>query len=355
MERKKMQRQKLLEILMIVRPALASNDLVPMLTHLWFEGGRVLACNDMIAISAPCAAEFTGAIPGATLLSILQASRAKEVEFAPAEQEVQVRAGSSRLKLPLLPIEKFPFEMPEPAKEAETLPVSSAEFVEAVEGCLRSVSRDTSVPDQLGVTVVPGKKNLLLYATNGASMTRAPVAFKSERRPLARRVVLPSLFCEQLVRLARQEKSVKLVVAEDHVLLSTSGGVRLYGKLVEIDRPLDFAGKIKEITPEDAAERSALIPGGLARVLERALIIADPTGERVRTQISVKDGVALFVTKSGRGEMRDRLKLDGHPDVVVSVDVQWVKLGCGFEKILLTEGAVIMRRGRELYLVATSG
>lgn len=351
-----MHRQKLLDTLMMIRPALASNDLVPILTHAWFEGGRVLACNDAIAISAPCEVGFTGAVPGATLLSVLQASRSKEVEFIPGEQEVQVRAGGARLKLPLLPIEKFPFDMPEPAKAAETLPVSSAEFVTAIESCLRSVSKDTSVADQLGVTVVPGKKNLLLYATNGVTISYVPVVFKGKVDwSLTQRVVLPTLFCEQLVRLGRQDKSAKLVVAGDYALLSTAGGVHLYGKLVEIEHPLDFTEQIREVMPEDEAQRAVGVPAGLARVVERALIIADPTGERVCTQITVKDGVASFVTKSGRGEMRDKLKLEGHPDVSMSVDAQWVKIGCGFEKILLTEGAAILRKGRELYLVASHG
>ena len=121
-----MNRKLLLDRLGKVKPALATNDLIPALTHLWFSGDEVLAYNDAVGISAPCDAGFAGMVPGATLLAVLGTSRAKDVEFSPGDGEVLVKAASAKIKLPLLPVDKPLFEMPE-VEDGEALPASSAD------------------------------------------------------------------------------------------------------------------------------------------------------------------------------------------------------------------------------------
>lgn len=345
-----MNRKQLSERLARVKPALASNDLIPALTHLWFLGGEVMAYNDAVAISAPCEVDLSGMVPGATLMAVLQTSRAKDVELRAAEGEVLVKAASARIKLPLLPIDSPLFEMPD-ADGEEALPASSKDFVDAVAACLRSVVADPSVPDQTGITVIPGKKELALYATNGATISHVSVPVTG-KTALRRRVVLSGPFCEQLVRLARGDKKAVLTIAEDHALLRAGDGTRLFGKLVEVERPLDFAGLVSEMVPEDA--EMSPIPTGVPRVLDRALVVADPAGERAYTQISVKDGRATFTTKSRRGEVRDGVTLgDKQPDATGSFDPHWLKVGCAaFSQMLVTERCVVMRGERSLYLVA---
>lgn len=348
-----MNRKELLDALAVVRPALASTSLIQVLTHLCFSESEVLAYNDQVGISAPLRAGFSGAVPGGTLLSILGASKAKEVELAAGEAELQVRAGGARIKLPLLPPDAFLFEMPD-GKAGAVLPAGGKELIAALRGCLRSTSPDTSVPDQLGVTLIPKKKSIDMYSVNGATMSRASVALAGDQR-LRGRVIVKSEFCEQLVRLAAGDKKAELVIADDHALLRTAAGVRVFGKLVDVSKPLDFEAQFAEIVPADLDAISADVPAALKFALERALVIADPSGERVYSQLSVKDGVLTLKTKSGRGEIVDRLKLPRHPDVAVSVDAQWLKVGCAeFDRILATEGAVIFGRGRNLYLVATT-
>lgn len=347
-----MNRKQLLDILGRVKPALASNDLIPALTHLWFSGQEVLAYNDAVGISAPCDVGFSGMVPGSTLLSMLQMSRAKDVEFASGDGDVLVKAASAKIKLPLLPLDKPLFEMPEASGDDE-LPASSSDFVAAVSACLRSVTTDPSVPDQLGITVIPGKKSIDLYSTNGVTISFASVPV-SGKVALSRRVVLSSHFCEQLVRLARGDKKARLVVAEDHALLRTSGGVRLFGRLVEVESPLDFAAQVAELVPEGIDEAVVPIPTGFTRILDRALVVADPSGERAYTQISVRGGRATFFTKSARGEIRDGMTVGDIPDVTASADPHWLRVGCAdFTKILVTKECVIMRGERSLYLVAT--
>lgn len=348
-----MNRKQLLDALSVVRPALASTSLIQVFTHLCFSEKEVTAYNDQIGISVPLRAGFSGAVPGGTLLSMLGASKAKDVELEASEEELLVKAGGAKIKLPLLPTDAFLFEMPEAAK-GDVLPVNGKEFVAAILGCLRSVSPDTSVPDQLGVTLIPKKKSIDMYSINGASMSRASVSL-SGTQSLSRRVCVSAPFCEQLVRLAPGDKSAELVVADDHSLLKVPSGARVFGKLVDVPKPLDFEAQFTEIVPADLDNRSSEIPIALKLALDRALIISDPSGERVYSQLSIKGGVAELFTKSGRGEVRDRVKLSSHPDVSISVDAQWLKVGAAeFDRFLVTEGAVIFGRGRALYLVATT-
>lgn len=349
-----MDRKKLLDTLAAVKPALASTSLIQVLTHFCFADGRVTAYNDQIGLSAPCELDLTGALPGATLLGLLSASRAKEVEITAAESEVQVRAGGARAKLPVLPPDAFLFEMPE-AVNGQALPAASKDFISAVRGCLRSVSADTSVPDQLGITLMPaGKKGLDLYSINGATMSRASVQL-SGKLALDHRVVLSAPFCEQLVRLAGEPGST-LTVAEDHSMLTSTSGTRLFGKLVDVQHPLDFRAQFADIVPADLAEVAIPVPAVMRGALERAIIFADPSGERVNTRMSVKDGVLSLSTKSGRGTMLDRMKLPNHPNIEVEVDAQWLKVGCASLKhMLITAGAVIFSQPGEQYLIATLG
>lgn len=347
-----MNRKLLLDRLTKVKPALATNDLIPALTHLWFSGDEVLAYNDAVGISTPCDAAITGMVPGSTLLAMLQMSKAKEVEFTAANGEVHVKAASAKIKLPLLPVDKPLFEMPM-IKGGEVLPADSADFVTAIEQCLRSVTNDPSVPDQTGVTVIPGKKSLTLFSTNGATISSATVQVTGEVG-LTRRVVLSGQFCEQLVRLARGDKKAKLVINEDQALLKTGDGTRLFGKLVEVDKPLDFAGQVEGMVPKNYKDQAVPIPTMMARILDRALVVSDPTGEGAYTQITVKAGRAAFLTKSGRGEIRDGVTLgDNQPDISISADPRWLKVGCvDFTKMLITADCVIMCGDRTLYLVA---
>lgn len=348
-----MGRKELLDTLGIVRPALATTNLIQFMTHLRFSARDVTAYNDQIGISTPMpAGGLAGVVPGATLLSMLAASGAKEVELSasPDEPNILLKLAGAKLKLPLLAGEAFLFEMP--AAKGASLPVDKA-LVDAIRGCLRSTSQDTSVPDQLGITLIPKKKSIDLYSVNGASLSRATVPVAEQ--VLKERVVLSAPFCEQMVRLAAGDKKPTLVLASDHALFKTAAGTRLFGKYVDVPKPLDFEGQLAEVLPDDLDQASVPVPKALGLALDRALIMSDPSGERVYSQLAVKSEAMILTTKSAKGEIVDRVRVPKHPDVAVSTDAQWLKVGCeAFDHVLVTEGAVIFGRGRSVYLVSTT-
>ena len=86
----------------------------------------------------------------------------------------------------------------------------TAAFLYAVRHCLQSISSYATVPDQLGVTLIPDKSGLVVCSTNRATISYArlvpsPLALK-------KRVILSTDFCEQMLRLAAGARTLRLAV-----------------------------------------------------------------------------------------------------------------------------------------------
>ncbi len=359
-----MKRTDVVDLLDMASPALAKSGLIPILSHLCFTGTHAMAYNDHIGISVPFKTEFTGAVPGDVLLNLLRNSKAKDVDFTANETELLIKAASSRLKLPLLPDSSFVFEMPDPkspppkglSKESQTLPVKVEDFISAVDECLLSVGNDASVPDQLGVTIIPDGTELAICATNNATMTYSRVAL-SGKCNLKDRATISTEFCKQLLKLSKDDPKIKVEVHDDHSLATTSAGVRLFGKLIEIEKPLDFLGVLKHHVTDDVIKTAVPIPSKLRLMLERAVIVTMSSAtEQTRTTISIQGGKMRFVTKSALGEVVDTVLLgEGHPDTTLDIECKWLKAGYGgFDKMLMTERCFIMFNKYTTYLVACS-
>jgi DNA polymerase III sliding clamp (beta) subunit (PCNA family) len=357
-----MNRVELVEKLERVAPALSSNDLVPVLSHFWFRNGELLCYNDQIAISTKLNMYFAGAVPGSTLVSLLSVSRAKEVEFFVGqdadnkklpEGQLLIKAASSKLKLPFLPEENTKiFEMPKPDIK-QALPVDMKAFLEAVESCTRSLKEDTSMPDSLGITLAFDKNGLNLYATNDATISYAHVKLKQHVHD-DMRVCLSGNFCRQMLALAKLGDKSHVEFHSNYSLFQCGDNV-LFGRLVDVQRPLDFQSVIESSYPKSLHNKSVAVPSKLQLMLERAVIITESKTERSKTAITVKDGIARFHSASEKGEVRDSVQLEEmQPDVSVTIDPRLFKVGYGaYAKMLLTEQCLIMVNGNSsLYLVS---
>lgn len=350
-----MHRTFLVERLTSVKPALSSSNLVPILQHFWFTGEEVLAYNDMIALSAPCQTEFTGAV-SQTLIDLMRASRAKKVAFEDEGNFLLIKASKSRIKLGLLPEEDFIFEMPGHPKSVFSVSAND-DFINGIASCLKSVSGDTSVPDQLGVTLLPVKDGVDLFSVNGATVSNVEVRQHKVSKALKKRVVLAAPFCEHMIRMVKAEGKGSLSLSGDYALFSTASDLKLFGKLIDVEKPLDFHGLIDDMVPEDLDDISVPMPKTMRLIIDRAVIIAESSVDGVHTKIVVSeaDSRARFYSKSGKGEIRDSVELSGHEDVRIGVDPAWLKVGYvkGYDRILFLDGCVIMSKPGEIFLVAS--
>ena len=348
-----MKRADLLADLELVSPALAKNDLVPVLKHLCFTGDNLVAYNDQIGVSVPLKTEFVGAIPGKLLMDLLGASRAKEVEFIDKNAEIEIKAASSRFKLPVMSEDSFVFDMPK--SKDKPLPVPLVQFAQAIEGCLRSVSTDQSVADQQGITLIVDNDELSLFSTNNATISTNTL--KLTAKPSFKdRIILPALFCEQVVKLAG--KNCKLEVHNDYALLSTPKGVCCFGRFLNSHKPIDFQ-EVVDSSLKGVAKQLRPIPSKLRLMVERAMIITQT--EKVLTTITVKDGIMHFESK-GLGEVIDSVQVD-QDDAELALDPKYLKVGLSSfydadetnnGQMLMTDDCFIMTKGSDKYLMAGS-
>lgn len=348
-----MNRQDFLQKLELTAPALSNNNLVPVLTHFWLRNDTLVCYNDQIAISTKMDCDFEGALSGKTLMSLLSASRAKEVEFQVDKEQLTLKAASSKIKLPFLPVEQTKiFEMPEPDTN-QALPVKTDEFVEAITSVMLSLKEDPTMPDSLGITAVIDESIIQFYATNDATISYASLELSDTTD--SKRIILSGSFCRQLLALNKLESKKHIEIHDDYALFQC-GDTILFGKLISVQRPLDFEGVIQSSFPAGSSKHLVSVPSKLELMLDRAIIITDSKTERPKTTITIKDGIARFFSKSDeRGEVRDSVQVPEHPDTEMMVDPRLFKAGYGkFSQMLLTENCLIMAEGANLYLVSAS-
>ena len=345
-----MLRSNLVAALDRIAPGLSTNDLIPVLSHVWITGTHLMSYNDCIAISVPFKSDFIGAVPGKIMIDLVKNSLAKECEFVPEKDQLLIKAASSRFKLASLPRDAFKiFTMPKMSDDALAFP---AEFFDAVSTCLQSTGSDPSLPEQLGVTLIPDGETLFLFSTNNRTITREQIKIKKAIKLKDGRVTIPTDFCKEMVSIAKDEP-VKLEVHDDHVLLSSKSGASLFGRLVEVDKPLDFHAVVEKHMPIKARTMAVEIPSKLAGMIERAVIITEAAAEQTWTAITVADHRMKFFSKSSRGTVTDEVLIGAtQPEIELAVDCKNINIGYGhYDRMLASTGCFVMMKGTSLYLV----
>src|SRR5205807_1397130 len=130
----------------------------------------------------------------------------------------------------------------------DPLPIAMKQFIPSIQSCLRSVSADTSIPDQLGITITSEGNELLMYSTNNATLSHSRVKFIKPFK-LKNRVILSAQFCKQMVELAKDHSDLKLEIHEDNTSLLTAGKITLFGRTIDVDKPIDFKALLNTNIP----------------------------------------------------------------------------------------------------------
>jgi DNA polymerase III sliding clamp (beta) subunit (PCNA family) len=350
-----------------VEPAISKNPIIPLFTHYWFTGDKLLTNNGQIAIQVPFASDFADAVPS-VLLDLIKAAGFKgNIKLASKDGNLLITepqsSGGVRMTLKMLQ-PTFPFAMPE-RKQTNSAPQVIAELVEAIRYCMRSVGTDTSHPEYLGITLERDGKRIMLYSSDGSTISRTSI---SDQLPLEKRAILPSRFCEQMVRLYdnRSEGSeASFEIGEtplkggkfDRYALFTAGDVKLYGRIIEARRPYDFNGVVAWHLPKGYEKKLVDIPERLRKAVALASGVCNE--RRLQTRITVSAGQLCLVSKdndAGVEEVEDVIPLaSAHDDVTtVVLEPKQLRHISNFDKMLVTTKCIIMTKttGNELHLVS---
>lgn len=342
----KIARIPLLEALNIIKPALAQKPLIEELVHVWFDGKKVMAYNDAeMGIQAPLITPFMGGMNGALMIGLLSASRAKEVSVEEIEDGMNLKAGRLKADLSLLPLDRIEAVWQFPKINKNNCFTLSDDLLEAIKFVLVSVGKNTEVPETLGITFYFNKAYISLYTSNSKTMAHAEVDRpKDMQKSVKGRVILPTTFCEMLLRV-KGEGDIALDVREDCVIAKSEEGVMIYARVIECPEPKPFPDIVSAASTHDDVQEFP-IPEQVAYSLDQIDVILN-TGE---------PGAKMRV-KMGEGKMRMIARLDGKtrkaqtsveipeevPAVAFRVEPDLIRRGLGItESMSCSEEVIVM-------------
>ncbi len=335
-----MERKDLLDILDKVKPALSTKPLIPIFQTFCFTGETVYAYNDVLGIIAPCEVDLKIGIPGDTLLGLLSNSRGKNITFEIDEKknETIVKTGGSKIKLPYFEETEFLFE--EPEDDWETVLDLDDEVLDAFSCCLITVSEDTTQQAFMGVTIFNDSKNheFCFYSCDGDCLTRY-IVLTADKATIdkdkgGRTYIVPTEFCQAVLRLITMlgleteegEPLGTLSINDDWACADFETGHKIYGRIIEKDKPTDFEKMFDDSFPESA--NFIDIPKDIALALTRATVVVDRN--TLRTQLTMEGKKLKLYTESSTGTIRDSLKLnDDYEETDVYVNAALVERAVG--------------------------
>lgn len=352
------ERKALLNKLTIVAPALAKTDFTPLLTEFWFTGSRLMAFNEQLAISAPLKTEFKGSVRGDVLMSMLKLSRAQSVELSTQDDNLHIKAASTKIKLGLRPREQSLniFQMPKIDANRPTIKINT-QVVEAFKLALRSVSSDSTMPDKIGVTILPISDGAYVFSTDDITLTRVRInASDKNKMLLKKRTIITTAFCNQIISLFTDHPADAQMQFSDDYVFANFGAIEVFGHLIESENPLDFEKVFDHHYSAKLEKQFVPIPTKLNGIAERATMISESKTGRTKTKISVKDGKATFYSLSPIGEVRDVMTLDAaHPDVATLVEARFIKSALDqFESFLMMPDALLFQRRGAIHLISAA-
>jgi len=335
----KLDRKELLAAVDTVKPGLATKSTIDEFAHVWFNGKTALTFNDTdLGMEVPFAAPLKGGLRGALLLGMLNASRAKEVEIdvapdAPLPNEILIKAGGMKLTMPVLGLKKTVWKFPD-VSGAKPFTLTK-DMLRAVDMVMVSTSDpEPSVPEKLGVTFEPaedGKVNI--YATDALTVSKATCAApKGYKVPL---VTMPTPFWAEVLRQCKE--GGKLWVLDDCVIAENEKGVRIFAKLVNVERPQDWANAFDTALPKRWHLKKQAIPAKLPLAFQRAGILLEGHDAEAVAVTVVGDRLRMEA-KSSIGELKEAVKLEAPADDV-SVRLEPSLVNRGFkdaEEMLVT-------------------
>jgi len=142
------------EILLKIKPGLASKGIVEQATHFVFTGDDVFTYNDQISISYPLETEFKCSVPSTKLYDFVKDLKGKEVEVTLKEGQLLLTCGKTKAGINVSTDEtimELVDDMGFP-KDTEWKSLDK-EFLEGIKLCMFSASKDLSCPYMTCISV----------------------------------------------------------------------------------------------------------------------------------------------------------------------------------------------------------
>ena len=302
------QSKELLEAVALAAGVVPNNATRPILQTLLLDAtsqGLMVQGTDLeVGLSARvdeviCEEPGRAAIPATRLQGILRESRSEQVTIELKGDQVHLIAGSSRFKVPVLPVEEFPlleFRPPSPALKVERAMLL---------GLLRRVSvaatRDATRFQMHSVLIDCRDTDLRLVSTDGKRMAVGEIPLDPDHKKGIEdgQYILPLKGVELLMRILdlETEDEIELHLDQNEVTYS-SDRTSLSSRLVEGRYP-----EYERAIPADVEHIYAIQTDDLLTGLRQASLMTTKETNSVRFSFG-PSGVVLSTAASNVGESR---------------------------------------------------
>ena len=217
----------MLETLELVFGAVATKDIVPVMTHVCIHPGRMQGGDGVITIDAPFVCDLPPcAVPGQKFLNAVRACKGTPNLAMTDGGRLSVKKGSFKAFLSVLPEGQFPVD----TVRGESVPVPST-LLKALKTIRPFVSKDASRPWSMGVYLSEN----YAYATNNVILVRVPVDWNSGTDMGLSAMVLPTNAIDALLDL--QELPSELHVDSTSATFTYNDGSWLKTRLTSAPWP----------------------------------------------------------------------------------------------------------------------
>jgi hypothetical protein len=242
-----------LEALRLVRGAVSTKDLVPVLTHFALHDGRLQGFNGRIQMGIPVP-ELKGlslTVPGKEFLRAVDGCGESDPVLSVSDSFLMVKAGAFSARLPTAPIEAFPLYDP----SAERPTPWRGGLQPLLAGLHPFIGIDASRPWAGGISL--GGK--LAAATNNVIIALAALP-----RPWRGDCILPLAAVEELLRIALEPKA--LHIGDNAITFHFAGGLFLRSTLIDGTWPTSPLELVQQLSQGAVWEE---IPQELAQAVEQ--------------------------------------------------------------------------------------
>jgi DNA polymerase-3 subunit beta len=234
---------------------------------------ELLATDMDIGLRVPLAAnvERPGdvVLPARLLLDVVRSLPGEQatLELRPAEQDVELIAGSATFHLRTLRVEDFP-ALPGPSDDARvTLPTEA--FVQTIARVARSASKDETRPILTGILMSASGQELRMVATDSYRLSVKQTQLE-QALPGTLEANVPARALQELVRIAQQLDSAEVAVSvgQNQVVFEL-GGIVLSSRLLDGQFP-----NYRQLLPESVEYELRVATQELIEVVRRISLMA---------------------------------------------------------------------------------
>lgn len=271
-------RAELVEVLDKAGPLFNKTSLTPELGCLWFDGSFVYAFNGEVGIRQKLKTDLKCGIPGRMFIDLIKKTGLPKVSISENNDGALLKFGKTKIDLAVQPYDRRVWNFPDkPPKKNAAVVVLSKEVLGAIKKLDFITSSQPTRPEHEGISILPVKKALHLYATD--NKTLGQVIINGAYAETVPHVIMPWGFTERLLALV--VAGSELLVMNDYLVVE-SPGLQLFSSLKETPAEPDFPGTVARCV--NGSGKLPELPGTLKLVLDRAQIMAN--GEEALLSLS---------------------------------------------------------------------